>query len=97
MRCGPGVATLVGMKVDPRIVTSVAALVAGLAVNKLISTSWKAATGRAAPTDPEHPDLDLREAVVFAVVSGALIALARLAAVRGAQKYVVGRLEKRTG
>lgn len=82
------------MKVDPRIVSTVAALLAGLVANKLVAASWRAATGHAAPTDPDEPDVDLREALVFAVVSGALIALARLVAVRGAHKLVPGPLEK---
>lgn len=85
------------MKVDPRIVSTVAALLAGMAANKIVAASWRATTGRAAPTDPEHPDVELREALLFAVISGALIALARLAAVRGAHKLLPGPVEKNPG
>jgi hypothetical protein len=82
------------MKVDPRMVSTVAALLAGLAANKLVARSWRAATGHPAPTDPDQPDVDLREALLFAVISGALIALARLVAVRGTHKFLPGRVEK---
>jgi hypothetical protein len=84
-------------KVDPRIVSSVTALLAGMVANKLVGATWRAATGRAAPTDPEQPDVELREALLFAIISGALIALARLVAVRSTHKFLPGPLPKNPG
>jgi hypothetical protein len=83
------------LNVDRKIVTAVAAILAGMAANRILSSSWTAATGRPAPTDAEHPDTDLKEAILFAVVSGAIVALARLVAVRGATKYVAGPIAKK--
>lgn len=85
------------MKVDSRLVSTAAALLAGVAANKIVAATWRAATGKPAPTDPMQPDVELREALLFAVISGALIALARLVAVRGAHKFVPGPLPKNPG
>ena len=76
------------LSVDPKILAVVAAGLAGSVARKTLSGVWKAVTGRPAPNDPEHPDTDLREAVAYAAISGVLIALARLAAARGAASLV---------
>ncbi len=67
---------------DHKILTAVSAGLAGTLARKLLAGVWQAVAGRPAPNDPEHPETELREAIVYAAISGALIALARLFAVR---------------
>lgn len=81
-------------RLDWRIVSAGAAILAGLIADRLLNRSWQAATGKPAPTDPEQPDTRLRDAVLFAVLSGAIIAVARLLAVRGAAKLYGDALPK---
>ncbi|MDX6308146.1 MAG: hypothetical protein QOI06_1192 [Nocardioidaceae bacterium] len=71
------------------------ALAAGVATAKALDATWKTATGHAAPTKPEHPDLGNREALAWAAVSGMAIGVAKTFATRKAAKYWVkstGRL-----
>jgi len=65
----------------------VAVLGAAAVTKKALNTSWKAATGKTPPANPADPDVDVKEAVVWAAVSGALIGLARMAAARRAAGY----------
>jgi len=65
----------------------VAVLGAAVATKKVLNTSWKAATGKTPPANPADPDVDVREAVAWATVSGALIGLARMFAARRAAAY----------
>jgi hypothetical protein len=67
----------------------VAVLAAAAVTKKVLNTSWTAATGKTPPANPADPDVDVREAVTWAVVSGALIGLARMAAARRAAGYYV--------
>jgi hypothetical protein len=49
------------------------------AVKKAVDATWKLGSkGKEPPTDPADPDLDLREAILFAVISGAAISVVRL-------------------
>ena len=46
---------------------------------KLVDAIWKlGAKGKQPPTDPADPDITLKEAVVFAVLSGAAVSTARM-------------------
>ena len=53
-------------------------LAATAVAKKIADTTWKIGAGKEPPTDPADPDIELREAVVWAVVSGAIISLVRL-------------------
>lgn len=64
-----------------------ATLVAGLAARKAMSTSWKLATGKTPPTNPEHPDVSIGEAIAWAAASGVAVGLARMLASREAASY----------
>jgi hypothetical protein len=66
--------------------TGSAVLAAGLA-QRGITILWRTATGNEPPTIPEDPDTDWTEAVAWALLSGAVIGLARLAATRRAALY----------
>ena len=50
--------------------------------------TWKFVTGNDSPTNPEDPDIDFKEAVAFAVLSGALVGLARMLANRESTKVI---------
>lgn len=65
----------------------VSALGAAAVAKKGLNTSWKAATGKQPPENPADPDVQLREAVMWAVVSGTFVALARMLAQRRAAHY----------
>lgn len=67
----------------------VAALGASVVAKKVLNTGWQTATGKHPPANPADPDVDMREAVAWAVLSGTLIALARMLAARRAANYYV--------
>ncbi len=72
-----------------KLVTTVAAIAAGFAANKLLSVGWKAVTGHEPPTgDADDGEISIGELVVFAAVSGAVVAFARTFATRGAAKWM---------
>ena len=56
---------------------------------RALNTSWRAATGKNPPENPADPDVDVWEAVLWAAVSGTLVALARMFAQRKAANYYV--------
>lgn len=64
-----------------------ATLVAGIAARKAMTASWKLATGRKPPSNPEHPDVSMSEAVTWAALSGVAVGLARMFASRKAAEY----------
>jgi hypothetical protein len=65
----------------------VSALVAAAVAKKAIDTGWRAATGKNPPENPADPDVQMGEAVAWAVVSGTFVALARMLAQRRAADY----------
>ena len=65
----------------------VAALGAAAVARKTLDKSWKVATGKKPPENPADPDVELREAITWAVVTGAFIAVARMLAQRKAASY----------
>ena len=60
-------------------------------VDKALLVSWKAVTGREAPEEPESPDVSPVEAVVFAAISGALVAVVRTLATRQVAIWTAGK------
>lgn len=62
---------------------------AAMFAKKGLNTAWKAATGKNPPANPADPDVEMREAVMWAVVSGTFIGLARMLAQRRAAGYYV--------
>jgi hypothetical protein len=70
-----------------RIIGTGAAIVAATLAERGIKTGWKLATGNEPPTIPEDPDTNWGEAVSWALLSGAVIGLARLVATRRAAEY----------
>lgn len=64
-----------------------AGLTAVALAKKAVDTSWTVATGKKPPENPADPDVDLPEAVAFALVTGMAIGLARMLAQRRAASY----------
>jgi hypothetical protein len=65
----------------------VSALGAAALAKKALDTGWKAATGKHPPENPADPDVQMTEAIAWAVVSGTFVALARMLAQRRAANY----------
>jgi hypothetical protein len=65
----------------------VTALGAAAVAKKAIDTGWRAATGKHPPENPADPDVQMTEAIAWAVVSGTFVALARMLAQRRAANY----------
>jgi hypothetical protein len=70
-----------------RVIGTGSAVLAAAAAQKGLSAAWRLATGDDPPTIPEDPETSWREAVAWAVVSGAVIGVARLVATRRAAHY----------
>ncbi|GGK79290.1 DUF4235 domain-containing protein [Ornithinimicrobium pekingense] len=72
----------------PKLVTAAAAILASIVARKTTDGTWKFVTGSDSPENPEDPDIDLKEAIAFAVLSGAVVGLARMLANRQATRLV---------
>lgn len=68
-----------------------AAITAGIAARNLATSAWESAVGEQAPTDPSDPDTDWQTALLFTVLTGVFVGVARLLARRGASRMVAGR------
>jgi hypothetical protein len=79
------------MASDSSKVWTVFSLVAGVGAaaltRKLLDRSWKAAAGKNPPENPADPDVSIGEAVLWATITGAAAALARMVAQRRAASY----------
>lgn len=71
--------------VDKLILIGTSALAAWLA-QKLLSAVWRKTTGHDAPKDPVDNESTIPAIVGFAAVTGAVAALSRIAANKGARK-----------
>lgn len=70
-----------------KLVGTAAAIGAGVLAKKLSEGGWKAVMATDPPANPEDPDTELYEAILWAAVSGAVIALARMAVSRQWTRY----------
>lgn len=69
------------------ILSLISTLGAASVARKGLSTFWKAATGKNPPENPADPDVVLREALAWAVLSGMAIGVARMLAQRKSASY----------
>lgn len=67
--------------------TALATIAAGMAAKTALTTAWRASTGKNPPANPADPDVELWEAVAWAVASGTVMALARMLAARKTAEY----------
>jgi len=65
----------------------VSALAAAGLAKTLIDKTWSIATGKKPPENPADPDVNIAEAIMWAMLSGTAIGLARMLAQRHAAKY----------
>jgi Protein of unknown function (DUF4235) len=65
----------------------VAGLGAAALTRKLLDRTWRAAAGKNPPENPADPDVSFGEAVLWAGLTGAMVALARMLAQRRAARY----------
>ncbi len=66
---------------------TVAAIAAAAVAKQILTQLWRASTGKRPPANPAHPDVEMREAVAWAVLSGTAIGVARMLASRRAADY----------
>jgi len=76
-----------------KLLTVIAAAGGAFAARKFLRVVWKAASGKEPPTNPEHPEVTWPEAVSWAVLSGAVVGVARLFA----QKKIAITWHRSTG
>lgn len=70
-----------------KILGTGSALLAASLARKGAMFGWEKATGREAPASASADDSDLREAIMWALVSGAVVGVARMLAERESAKY----------
>jgi len=80
-------------KTGYRLQTVIAAAAGAFAARKVLAVMWKVASGKKPPANPEHPEVTWPEALSWAVLSGAIVGVARLAA----QKKVAASWHRSTG
>lgn len=64
-----------------------ATLGATMVARKAMAATWKISTGKEPPSNPEHPDVSMAEAITWAIASGVAVGLARMLAGRKAADY----------
>lgn len=69
-----------------KIFTAVAAMAAAFVARKVITLAWTKATGKEPPTHPEDPQVGLREALGWSMLTGVAVESARLLATRAAAR-----------
>ena len=55
----------------------VGGLAAAVVARKIVPIVWVAATGKPAVDDPTDPDVDTRDALIYAVLTGVAVAVGR--------------------
>ena len=66
------------------LVVGVSTVAAGLAVRSLMKGGWRRLRGEDPPTNPVDPDVEWRDALVWAGASAAAVAVSRVLARRAA-------------
>src|SRR5438067_1468250 len=72
-----------------RIIATASALLAAEVAQRGLSAAWRVATGEDPPTIPEDQETSWGEAISWALISGAVIGVARLVATRRAAQYYI--------
>ena len=84
------------MDIGWKIVSAGAGLVAGFVSNKVLDVTWRAVTGHRPPTDDaEGHAYSALEVILFAAVSGAVVAVTRQLALQAADKWYGPVIEKK--
>ena len=69
-----------------KLLAGAAAAGAATITRNVVEKAWSAVTGNDPPANPESPETTWGEAAAWAIASGVLVALARLAAQRAAAR-----------
>ncbi|WP_153392907.1 DUF4235 domain-containing protein [Ornithinicoccus halotolerans] len=80
-----------------KVMTAATAVGASVVARKLTDGTWKFVTGSDSPQNPDDPDIEWKEAIAFAVLSGVMVGVARMLAHREATqvyKKATGHLPK---
>ncbi len=77
-----------------KIIGTAAAVLVGTVANKVVTQGWQKATGKEAPSDPTNPEVDWKEAIAFAALSGLVVGIAKLLTHRKAAAYYMHALER---
>jgi hypothetical protein len=72
-----------------KVYSRAATVLSGVVALRLNQTVWQLATRKKPPIAPEHPDVDAREALVWAVLSGTTTELVKIAVSRKTAQYWV--------
>ena len=76
-----------------KAIAMLATVVGALLARKTLAFAWRTATGKEPPANTEHPEVTWPEAAAWAIVSGAVVGLARMVA----QKKVAATWHRSTG
>ncbi|EEH63264.1 hypothetical protein HMPREF0044_1503 [Gleimia coleocanis DSM 15436] len=79
------------MDITSKLITAGAVAAAGFVADKIVDKGWVMVTGRPAPSKEEEDTAALVEVLVFAAISGAVVALTRRYALRGTNKFIAKR------
>ena len=63
------------------------AILGASVAKKALDSSWRAATGKKPPANPADPEVDVKEAVTWAVTSATVVGVAKVLATRKAASY----------
>lgn len=66
-----------GSNVGSQAVLMVGGLVAAAVARKVVPVIWVAATGKPAVTDPTDPEVDTKDAIFYAVLTGIAVSIGR--------------------
>ena len=80
--------------INTRIVNGLAAMTAAFVARKLLMTAWTKVTGKEPPTNPEDPRVALTEALTWSLLTGVVIAAARLIATRAVARRTLSDEER---
>lgn len=69
------------------VIALAATMGAAMATRKGLNATWKLATGKKPPSNPEHPDTSIGEALLWAAFSGFAVGAAKIVASRKAADY----------
>ena len=77
-----------------RILYGVTTMSAAFVARKVLIAAWTKATGRKPPTNPEDPRVALTEALTWSLLTGVVIAAARLIATRAVARRTLSDEER---
>jgi len=82
-----------GASASSKAVTALAGAAAAFVARKVLTFAWKRATGKEPPDHPEDPQVALAEALVWGVILGAGVSVAKMLATRAASGHRHADLE----